>query len=56
MVCWLRQHGDDRYIPVELQRNFSKDAAVSAEYHYDGNESGWELKYTKKTGKLFGLF
>jgi len=50
------QHGGDRYIPVELQRNFSKDAAVSAEYHYGGNEKGFEVKYTHKTDKLFLLF
>ena len=49
-------HGGDRYIPVELQRNFSKDAAVSAEYHYGGREKGFEFKYTRKTDKLFGLF
>ena len=50
------QHGGDRYIPVELQRNFSMDAAVSVEYHYGGREPGWEVKYTSKTDKLFGLF
>jgi len=50
------QHGGDRYIPVELQRNFSKDAAVSAEYHVGGHESGYEVKYTRKTDKLFLLF
>jgi len=50
------QHGGDRYIPVELQRNFSKDAAVSVEYHVGGHEKGFEVKYTRKTDKLFGLF
>lgn len=50
------QHGGDRYVPVELQRNFSKDGAVSVEYHAGGNESGWEVKYTRKTDKLFLLF
>ena len=50
------QHGGDRYIPVELQRNFSKDAAVSVEYHYGGDKKGFEVKYTRKTDKLFGLF
>ncbi|MBP2628439.1 MAG: hypothetical protein H6Q68_3150 [Firmicutes bacterium] len=50
------QHGGDRYIPVELQRNFSKDAAVSAEYHFGGREKGFEVKYTRKTDKLFILF
>jgi hypothetical protein len=50
------QHGGDRYIPVELQRNFSKDAAVSYEHHFGGDSSGWEVKYTRKTDKLFLLF
>jgi len=49
-------HGGDRYVPVELQRNFSKDAAVSVEYHVGGREKGFEAKYTRKTDKLFGLF
>lgn len=50
------QHGDDRYVPVELQRNFSKDTAVSVEYHFGGREKGLEAKYIRKTDKLFGLF
>jgi len=50
------QHGGDRYVPVELQRNFSKDAAVSVEYHFGGCDTGWEVKYTRKTDKLFSLF
>lgn len=49
-------HGGDRYAPVELQRNFSKDAAVSMEYHVGGHEKGYEVKYTRKTDKLFLLF
>ena len=50
------QHGGDRYVPVELQRNFSKDAAVSYEHHFGGNQCGWEVKYTRKTDKLFIIF
>lgn len=50
------QHGGDRYIPLQLQRNFSKDAAVSYEHHFAGKEKGWEAKYTRKTDKLFFLF
>ncbi|MCC5467335.1 hypothetical protein LMF89_18535 [Pelosinus sp. Bkl1] len=50
------QHGGDRYIPVELQRNFSKNAAISYEHHFGGNSSGWEVKYTRKTDKLFIIF
>ena len=34
----------------------SKDAAVSYEHHFDGNSSGWEVKYTRKTDKLFLIF
>ena len=49
-------HGSDRYIPVELQRNFSKDAAVSVEYHIGGRDSGWEVKYARKTDKLLFLY
>lgn len=49
------QHGGDRYIPIELQRNFSKDAALSYERHF-GGKMGYEVKYTKKTDKLFFLF
>lgn len=50
------QHGGDRYIPVELQRNFSKDVAVSYEHHFAGQQSGFEVKYTRKTDKLLGVF
>jgi len=50
------QHGGDKYIPVEIQRNFSKDAAASYEQHIGGHERGWEAKYTVKTDKLFFLF
>lgn len=50
------QHGGDRYIPLQLQRNFNKDAAFSYEHHFGGRESGWEIKYTVKTDKLFFLF
>ena len=48
------QHGGDRYIPIELQRNFSKDHAASVEYHV-GGKGGWEAKYTIMTDKLLGL-
>ncbi|GMB00939.1 hypothetical protein [Pelosinus sp. IPA-1] len=50
------QHGGDRYIPVELRRNFSKDAAVSYEHHFLGKEKGYEVTYTRKTDKLFFIF
>lgn len=50
------QHGGDRYIPVEVQRNYSKDAAVSYEQHFGGKQSGYEVKYTRKTDKLLFLF
>ena len=35
---------------------FSRDAAVSVEYHTGGSEKGFEVKYTRKTDKLFGLY
>ncbi len=50
------RHGGDSYIPIELQRNFSKDEAASIEYHAGGREKGYELKYTKMTDKPFILF
>lgn len=50
------QHGGDQYIPLQLQRNFSKDAALSYEQHFGGKESGQEIKYTVKTDKLLFLF
>ncbi|WP_434132785.1 hypothetical protein KIAC18_000312 [Sporomusa sphaeroides] len=48
------QHGGDKYVPVELQRNFSKDAAVSYEHHI-GGKSGFEVKYIRKTDSLLVL-
>lgn len=50
------QHGGDYYIPIEIRRNFSEDAAVSYEHHFYGNSSGWEVKYTRNTDKLFIIF
>lgn len=51
---------DDKYIPIGLQRNYSKDRAIEAEIHIDPGEikriTGGELKYVIKTDKLFGLF
>ena len=49
------RHGGDSYIPIGLQRNYSKDRAVAIEYHV-GGKSGYEIKYVVKTDKLFGLF
>lgn len=49
-------HGGDTYYPISLQRNFSKDKALEAEYHAGGREKGGEVKYKIKTDKLFGLF
>ena len=48
------RHGGDSYIPLGLQRNYSKDHAIAAEYHI-GGKSGYEIKYVVKTDKLFGL-
>lgn len=52
----IGQHGGDWYVPVELQRNFSKDAAASVEYHALGKKKGWEASYTRMTDKPFILF
>ena len=49
------RHGGDSYIPLGLQRNYSKDHAIAAEYHI-GGKGGYEIKYVVKTDKLFGLF
>jgi hypothetical protein len=49
------QHDCDKYVPVELQRNFRKHAAVSYEHHFAGQQ-GWEVKYIRKTDKSFILF
>lgn len=49
-----------RYIPVGLQRNYSKNKAVEAEVHLDADNvkrvNGWEAKHVWKTDKLFLLF
>jgi len=50
------QHGGDQYLPVELQRNFSKDTAIGVEYHAGGHEKSFEIKYVRKTDKAFFLF
>lgn len=52
----IGQHGGDWYVPVELQRNFSKNAAASVEYHALGKKKGWEASYTRMTDKPFLLF
>lgn len=52
-------HDGNHYVPVSLQRNFSKDAALEWEAHLDGdmNVKGGEIKYKRGVNKLFfGLF
>ena len=49
-------HGGDTYYPISLQRNFSKDMALEAEYHAGGKQEGGEVKYKVKTDKLFFIF
>jgi hypothetical protein len=53
-------HNGDAYIPIGLQRNYSKDKAVEVEIHLEPgkpkNITGWEVKHVIKTDKLFGLF
>jgi len=54
------QHHGDGYIPVGLQRNYSKDKALSGEIHLDPSDikkvTGGEVKQVWKTDKLFVLF
>ena len=49
-----------KYIPIGLQRNYSKDKAVEVEIHLDASSiksiNGGEIKYIIKTDKLFGVF
>jgi len=49
-----------KYIPIGLQRNYSKDRAIEVEVHVDPAEpkhvTGGEIKYIYKTDKLFLLF
>lgn len=53
------QQNGEGYIPIGLQRNYSKDKAVVVEVHLDPgklkNITGWEVKHVWKTDKLFGL-
>jgi len=53
------QQDGESYIPIGLQRNYSKDKAVEAEVHLDPgkikNITGWEVKQVWKTDKLLGL-
>jgi len=50
----------NNYIPIGLQRNYSKDRAIEAEIHFDPGQvkkvTGGELKYIVKTDKLFLIF
>jgi hypothetical protein len=49
-----------KYVPIGLQRNYSKDKAIEAEIHLDASNvekvNGWEIKQVWKTDKLFLLF
>jgi len=50
----------NKYVPIGLQRNYSKDKAIEAEIHLDADNpkkvNGWEVKQVWKTDKLFILF
>lgn len=54
-----RQNGEG-YIPIGLQRNYSKDKAVVVEVHLDADKmksvTGWEVRQVWKTDKLLVLF
>lgn len=49
-----------KYVTIGLQRNYSKDKAVSAEVHLDAGNvkkvNGWEVKQVWKIDKLFVIF
>lgn len=52
----IGSHEGDVYVPIELQRNYAPDKAISAEIHLDANDlvkgkvkvDGWEVKHTWK--------
>lgn len=48
----IGSHNGDLYIPVEIQRNYAKDKAISAEVHIDVDKApsvnGWEVKHKWK--------
>ena len=49
----------DFYVPVSLQRNFSKSAAVEVQINLDPHKqsvSGGQIMYKRAVNKLFGLF
>ncbi len=54
------QQSGEGYIPIGLQRNYSKDKAVVVEVHLDTGRiksvTGWEVKQVWKIDKLFLLF
>ena len=55
----LGVHENDWYVPVSLQRNFSKNSAVEVQFHIDPrNQSlkGGQILYKKAVNKLFYWF
>ncbi len=54
------QQGREKYIPVGLQRNYSKDKAIAVEVHLDTSEmkkvTGWEVRQVWKMDKLLLVF
>lgn len=58
-VGYDQQNGEG-YIPIGIQRNYSKDKAVVVEMHLDIGKmksvAGWEVKQVWKTDKLFVIF
>lgn len=52
----IGSHNGDVYIPIEAQRNYATDKAISAEIHLDADEllkghpkvEGWEVKHKWK--------
>lgn len=58
-VGYGQQNGEG-YIPIGIQRNYSKEKAIVMEVHLDTdqmkNVTGWEVRQVWKTDKLFVLF
>lgn len=52
-------HDNDWYVPVSLQRNFSKNSAVEVQVHldpHDRNVNGGQILYKRAVNKLFYFF
>ena len=57
MVGRLWCAGCSKYVPIGLQRNYSKDKSISTEFHVGTSTgkkiNGWKIKQGWETEKLF---